>query len=299
MKFVHLWSPHISCRKHGKSIPRCVSPGSWTQSSRILKYSSCRPERGDAVVSRLFSRLKIDIGQFGETDEKLMSCRNDCRIFIDIHRNSSQFITDCSSFCEILMRAPMRAVIRMTRLMGTRASWPKSRMTVPRLRGSSWDPPDQAELVHLILAHGKYGGIWWNMVEYGGNITTIVSIAPNHSSHIQSFATKSSLHYPRLGRRPASLSCCCSSLIHSCASGRRGAIWPEPLKKAPKAEGLMPGIVTKITHIFLGVYRCISQVYPKYSSAICPPSLTLKEVAKFHDFRGREAHGPDGQLEDQ
>ena len=31
----------INCRKQGKSMPRCVSPGSWTQSSRILKYSSC------------------------------------------------------------------------------------------------------------------------------------------------------------------------------------------------------------------------------------------------------------------
>ena len=51
-KFLHLWSPHISCRKHGKSIPRCVSPGSWTQSSRILKYSSCRA-----------AMLKIDIGE--------------------------------------------------------------------------------------------------------------------------------------------------------------------------------------------------------------------------------------------
>jgi hypothetical protein len=45
-------------------------------------------------------------------------------------------------------------------------------MTVPRLRGSSWDPPDQPDqLVHLILAHEKYGGIWihtiWNMVKYG------------------------------------------------------------------------------------------------------------------------------------
>ena len=92
--------------------------------------------------------------------------------------------------------------------------------------------------------HMEYGEIWWNMVEiwwnmeYGGNITTIVSIAPNHSSHIQSFATKSSLHYPRLGRRPASLSRCCSSLIHSCASGRRGAIWvANPSRKPRKRRG--------------------------------------------------------------